>query len=332
MHDQGVSWSDLLAALKDAEIDYAEQRFAGYEHPSVLASIKVSMDALESEDPRFAARFCELAAFLARAASPRPRSGCCGPTRGISNHGDVSKLLAKLAGRALLRREGDEDARRVLIHDLQRDYLLRVTDADALNAAVLTAYRATLDQRVTGSACQRRPLHLGSPDRAPDRRRRDPSGPGGGLRPGLPCPAHRGDQRLRGRGRPGRGSPRALPEDELIGQLGSALRQWAIGARGRARLGRPRLHPLRSARDPGGRRRRARAARRRPLAAASLGAVGAAGGPAARARRPRGPGDRGGLQPRRGPPGLGARTTDRAALGRPERAPSWRAWRATRAG
>ena len=140
MHQSGVPWRDLLSALRAAEIDYAEGRLKGYPYPTVLRSLKVSLDALDSEDAAAGERLRELVAFHGDAAvSEAAVAVLWGDTGGLKPH-HVGKLLAKLAGRALIRLDGGPGTRRVLLHDLQRDYLLRLSDAGALNEQLLSAY------------------------------------------------------------------------------------------------------------------------------------------------------------------------------------------------
>ena len=145
MHQKGVSWADLAEALRCAEIDYAEQRFKGYPYPTVLKSIKVSMDALDGEDAGAGARLRELAAFHSQGGIPEAAVRVFwSHTAGYAER-HVSKTLTKLAGKALVRLQGEGSDRRVHVHDLQRDYLTRVTDAPALNLSLLDAYEQKSD-------------------------------------------------------------------------------------------------------------------------------------------------------------------------------------------
>jgi hypothetical protein len=140
MHQKGVSWSELAEALRSTEIDYAEQRFKGYPYPTVLKSIKVSMDALDKEDAAAGARLREIAAFHGSGGIPEAAVAVLwAHTAGYAAR-HVSKTLTQLAGKALIRLEGEAEARRVLVHDLQHDYLVRVTDATALSMSLLAAY------------------------------------------------------------------------------------------------------------------------------------------------------------------------------------------------
>jgi hypothetical protein len=51
----GTSWADLLAALREADLEFLE-----HQHGDILKSIKVSIDALAADQKQ---RFAELAVF-----------------------------------------------------------------------------------------------------------------------------------------------------------------------------------------------------------------------------------------------------------------------------
>ena len=149
MHQKGVSWADLADALRSTEIDYAEQRFKGYPYPTVLKSIKVSMDVLDAEDAGAGARLRELAAFHSQAGIPEAAVRVFwSHTAGYADR-HVSKTLTQLAAKALIRLQGEGSNRRVYVHDLQSDYLARVTDAPTLNIALLDAYEQRCDGKWT---------------------------------------------------------------------------------------------------------------------------------------------------------------------------------------
>lgn len=139
----GVAWSDLLQALRDAELDFAEQRFPDYPYPHVLAALRVSVDVLRGEDADAAARFVALAAFLWDGGVPEAavtRYWAFGDG-GLAEHRG-RKLLVTLERKALLRLEGQQPLRRVRLHDLMVDFLAAVGDAAAGNRRLLDAYRA----------------------------------------------------------------------------------------------------------------------------------------------------------------------------------------------
>jgi len=145
MFQLGMAWADLVAALRAHELDFAEQRFKGYPHPTVLKSLGLSMQSLDAEDAAAGERLRELAAF-------RPAGGIAEPavavlwahTAGLTA-AQSAKTLARLAGRALLSLQPGRSARRVLIHDLQHGYLIRLVDAAVLKATLLQAWSVRCD-------------------------------------------------------------------------------------------------------------------------------------------------------------------------------------------
>ena len=142
MRERGADWTHLLAALNDAEIDYAEQRFKDYPYPTVLASLKVSMDALDGDDVAAGQRLRELAGFQPAGGIPEAAVQRLWAHTSDLSPRHVAKVLAVLAERALLRVDDAPQGRRVRIHDLQYDYLICVTDAAACQTTLLDAYEA----------------------------------------------------------------------------------------------------------------------------------------------------------------------------------------------
>ncbi len=138
----GNLWSDLLAALRRAELEYAEKRFINYPYPNVLKSIKVSIDALAMADPDGARRFAELAAFVwGTGVSEAAIATLWRHQGGLEDH-HIRKLLVTLEGKSLLRLEGSAPRRRVTLHDLQLNYLRATLDnPKELNESLLQAYK-----------------------------------------------------------------------------------------------------------------------------------------------------------------------------------------------
>ncbi len=138
----GNLWSDLLAALLRAELEYAEKRFINYPYPNVLKSIKVGIDALAIADPGGAQRFAELAAFVWDAGVSEAAIATLWRHQGGLEDHHTRKLLVTLEGKSLLRLEGAAPRRRVTLHDLQIDYLRATLDnPKELNESLLRAYR-----------------------------------------------------------------------------------------------------------------------------------------------------------------------------------------------
>jgi tetratricopeptide (TPR) repeat protein len=138
----GHGWSDLLAALRRAELEYAEKRFINYPYPNILKSIKVSIDALAMADQDGALRFAELATFVWEAGVSEAAIETLWRHQGGFEDHHTRKLLATLEGKSLLRLEGAAPRRRVMLHDLQIDYLKATLDnPKELNESLLQAYR-----------------------------------------------------------------------------------------------------------------------------------------------------------------------------------------------
>jgi hypothetical protein len=137
MHARGIGWPHLLGALRDAELEYAEQRFKGYPYPTVLASLKVSVDALDSEDDGAGQRLRELVAFHRDGGIPEAAVHRLWAHTAVLTPRHAAKVLATLAGRALIRVDG---RRRILVHDLQFDYLKRLSDRSVHERSLLASY------------------------------------------------------------------------------------------------------------------------------------------------------------------------------------------------
>ena len=139
----GVSWDDLLGALRESDIDFAEQRFASYPYPTVLAALRVSVDALRAGDARAAAALERLSAFVWDDGVPEAAvARLWGHGLDAVGERDARKRLVQMERKSLLRLEGEAPSRRVLLHDLMRDYLVATTDVSANRRALLAAYRA----------------------------------------------------------------------------------------------------------------------------------------------------------------------------------------------
>lgn len=139
----GSAWSDLLAALQEADLRYAEHPLADYPHRTVRSSIEVSLETLARRNPEGAARYRELAAFeWSSGVSEAAIAALWNHLAGLPER-EARKLLVTLEAKALLLR-GEVDARAmVTLHNLLLDYLQPTTaDAGRLNDSVLESYRA----------------------------------------------------------------------------------------------------------------------------------------------------------------------------------------------
>lgn len=129
---EGGLWDDLLSALQDAELDFLD-------HPqgSVLRTIKVGVDALDSEDR---CRYLELAAFARGAAVPESAARTLWAHTGGLQDRHTRKLLMKLGNRSLLRVHNDDSGITFSLHDLQHDFLTSQGRSEKPLAALLDAY------------------------------------------------------------------------------------------------------------------------------------------------------------------------------------------------
>ena len=137
----GNTWEDLLAALRGARLDYAEQVFASYpQYANVARSIEVSIEALARQDAVAAARFRDLAVFLSEPTIPEAAVQGFWLSHGMRDALDVRKLLQILDRKTLVRLEGEPSNRRVWLHDLVRDHIRVTANEPGLNRALLDSY------------------------------------------------------------------------------------------------------------------------------------------------------------------------------------------------
>jgi WD40 repeat protein len=140
VHDNGVPWSDLLNALRDADLAFIEKALPNYPYRDVLRSLRVSVDALERDDARAAKCYLDLAVFPKDEQVPEAAALTLWTARGLGDR-DARKLLGMLDRKALLRLYGEAPYRRVTLHDLQADYLRAVVgDLAPLHERILQAY------------------------------------------------------------------------------------------------------------------------------------------------------------------------------------------------
>jgi WD40 repeat protein len=118
------SWARALHRLQTADLEKLRRLFPGYEHPTLLAALEASVEAL----PRDArARYLDLAVFPEEAAIPLPVLQAFWGPLGLDED-DVADLAETFVNRSLARRNEDG---RLRLHDLQHDYL-RARAGDSL--------------------------------------------------------------------------------------------------------------------------------------------------------------------------------------------------------
>jgi hypothetical protein len=126
----GVLWSDVLEALREADLSFLAHSDLDYAYPSVFRALKVSVDYLAIHSPADCDRYLELGAFKKDAPIPEEAIltlWCAGeafPER------QARKLRSMLARKALLSITGSPPNRQIVLHDLQHDFIHRQYEAE----------------------------------------------------------------------------------------------------------------------------------------------------------------------------------------------------------
>jgi WD40 repeat protein len=110
------SWKLALHRLRNTDLEKLRRLFPGYEHPTLLAALEVSVDALPKDA---CTRYLDLAVFPEEAAIPLPVLHAFWQPLGLDDD-DVFDLAETFVNRSLARRDEDGHLR---LHDLQHDYL-----------------------------------------------------------------------------------------------------------------------------------------------------------------------------------------------------------------
>jgi hypothetical protein len=133
----GVPWSDLLEALRDADLSFAQQQLPDYPYPDVLRLIQASVDMLRATDAVAAARFLELGAFVwNEGVATSAIVAFWKSVAGLSER-DGRRLLVELQRKTLIRVAGTPSF--AYVHDLVADYL--TTGRAQLQEVLLDYYR-----------------------------------------------------------------------------------------------------------------------------------------------------------------------------------------------
>ncbi len=138
---EGLDWSSLLGALRDADIEFLE---LDPEDPqrSVMRSIQVGLTAFQ---PIEIERYEELAVFPEDAVIPEPAIRVLWDAAGLhGRHAD--DLLTRLVRLELLTAKGPSPNRAIRLHDLQRDYVRGRTRGrdQELHVRLVDAYQRQL--------------------------------------------------------------------------------------------------------------------------------------------------------------------------------------------
>lgn len=138
MAREGIPWADLGRALDEADLGYLEHDLANYPHRTVLAAIRMSVEALA---PGEAQRFAELRVFPPDETVPEAAVvALWGYTGGLPERAG-RKLLTSLGRRALVQLDGVAPRRRVSLHDLVYDYTAQGSQAEReLHQCLLATY------------------------------------------------------------------------------------------------------------------------------------------------------------------------------------------------
>ncbi len=146
MVKSGNSWLDVVDALSEADLDWAENRVgANEQHRSIWNAMTASYAVLSAEEK---ARFAELAVFLTDGTVPEPAAHVLWHHTARLSGRNCTKLLINLSERSLIQLDQKTDPdgtirRRFRLHDLLHDYAVRVVgDMQALHRTLLDAYRA----------------------------------------------------------------------------------------------------------------------------------------------------------------------------------------------
>jgi hypothetical protein len=139
----GNTWADLLSALLNTQLDFAQKRLIGYPYENVIRSVRVSIDFLARDDPHAAERYKDLAVLRLESGVPEAAVWVLWNYHGGLTDRECRRLLTQLEGKAMLRLKGESPQRIVTLHDLQLDYLrAALEDKVDANRALLSAYWA----------------------------------------------------------------------------------------------------------------------------------------------------------------------------------------------
>jgi WD40 repeat protein len=177
----GTPWADVVSALREAKLGFvAQEEIDGYQYRDVFAAIKVSVDYLAKSQSTAVQHYLELAVFPAEwipEAAVAALWRHTHPSRTDFDERDARMLVTTLHNKALIHRlDGDAPGRRILLHDLQRDYI-RTTQGPQrlreLHEQVLQSYGYQVQPHLgpdDGYYFQRLPLHLVEAGRADELR------------------------------------------------------------------------------------------------------------------------------------------------------------------
>jgi len=138
----GTMWSDLIAALQEAELGFIEQKLPEYQHSGILKSIKLSVDALAELNETWEQRFLELAVFPENKTIPEAAIMVLWEHTGGLSEREARRVLTTLERRALVQVQGEAPERQVSLHDLHYGYVhVQIENIENLHRVILDAYQ-----------------------------------------------------------------------------------------------------------------------------------------------------------------------------------------------
>jgi hypothetical protein len=136
-------WEDVLDALQDADLAFIQKHFTHYPYPNVFKTLHISMEVLNRTNPIAAERYRELAVFPTDESIPEAAVLQLWQHTGDLKQRTARQILTTLAGKGMVRLDGEFPHRQVTLHDLQHDYLRsQQTNLRALHDCLLAAYQA----------------------------------------------------------------------------------------------------------------------------------------------------------------------------------------------
>jgi WD40 repeat protein len=136
----GFLWTDLLDALREADLSFIEAQFPNYPYTNILRALKVSLDTLDESTLE---HYNSLAVFHEDVNIPEETVLLLWLHLNSTSNRHGRKMLSEFDRKALLRLEGEHPNRYIRIHDLNHDYLLTVLGTlTGLHVEILAAYKA----------------------------------------------------------------------------------------------------------------------------------------------------------------------------------------------
>lgn len=138
--DGGITWTDLLEALAEADLGYLAHRFPNYEqYADLLSCLEVSIRTLGQS---LANAFRELVVVADASVIPEPAVLTLWTRKGEAER-TARKHLGDLAAKGLVRLQGEGAERRIVLHSLVGNYLhaiVDVADQKDLHGQLVSAY------------------------------------------------------------------------------------------------------------------------------------------------------------------------------------------------